>query len=334
MNDEIETHLHVVYALDDNFAILTGVSIRSLLENNHTEFDQISIHVIDGGISEGNKEKINDIVTSQQSIRAKIDIHFYSEFDKSQFIGLPESDRWTLASWLRLAVSDILSASVKTCLFLDGDTVVNGSLKDLMAVRLNDILIGGVVDMFNSDRRLQKRNLPENCIYLNAGVLLMNLAKMREDHFSRKIVEYAQANKEYFVALDQDTISGYVGGKYLLPPKYNNIGYGYLNIDTQAALYPKGYGSYTNEEISLAQKDPIIYHYGGTAYFGGRFLYKRKAWKWFRFYKKSTPYKTSKDIHIPKRPGALVRILSAWMFFRAPTTLVLLSLKLTKTEIQ
>ena len=54
-----EDEMYIVYASDDNFSDIMGVSILSLFENNKDE--NINIYILDSNISKDNKDKIESI---------------------------------------------------------------------------------------------------------------------------------------------------------------------------------------------------------------------------------------------------------------------------------
>ena len=50
--------MNVLYASDDKFAGILGTSLVSLMENNR-DSSEINVFILDDGISQGNKEKLN-----------------------------------------------------------------------------------------------------------------------------------------------------------------------------------------------------------------------------------------------------------------------------------
>ena len=50
--------MNILLASDDNYTPLLAVTLYSLLENNENEFNRINIYVLDGGISDYNKKRI------------------------------------------------------------------------------------------------------------------------------------------------------------------------------------------------------------------------------------------------------------------------------------
>ena len=50
--------LNILYATDENYAMYTGISLYSLLENN-TNIEHIKIHILDNGILNDSRLKLN-----------------------------------------------------------------------------------------------------------------------------------------------------------------------------------------------------------------------------------------------------------------------------------
>ena len=49
--------MNIIYATDDNYSFLAGVSIESLFENNK-DAGEINVYILDDGISDNNKEQL------------------------------------------------------------------------------------------------------------------------------------------------------------------------------------------------------------------------------------------------------------------------------------
>lgn len=53
--------MNVLYASDDKFSGILGTSLVSLMENNR-DSSEINVFILDDGISQGNKEKLNMVL--------------------------------------------------------------------------------------------------------------------------------------------------------------------------------------------------------------------------------------------------------------------------------
>ena len=167
-------------------------------------------------------------------------------------------------------------------IYLDTDIVVNGDISELYDIDLNDNYIGGV---FNILYYTQKKNLPAMLkipdieSYINAGVMLMNLKKMREDNVVKKLEHYIG---QFEGSVDQHIFNKVCYGKILnIPPKYN------MTMSYQD-LYqlPESEAFYRKKELREAIDDPMIIHYTGERK-PWTYANLPLAWKWYKYFRKS-----------------------------------------------
>ena len=162
--------LPVVLSADNNYAQHMAVTIASLLYNLS---GQCSVHfyILDGGLSEGNKQKIENL---------KVIKHFTIEYIKINIdeLGVYECNlpHLSVASYFRLKLPSILP-NLDKVLYLDSDIVVNGDISPIFSINLNGFLLAAVQDPYTSES--YKQSLDITGLYFNAGVLLFNLAEMR-----------------------------------------------------------------------------------------------------------------------------------------------------------
>ena len=263
--------INVGFCFDDNYAKYTGVTVASILSNSKQE-DNIHFYFVTNNITEENKEKI----LSLKSIKA-CEMSFIKPADNlfDEFINVKTDDRLPLASFFRLKLSSILK-DVDKIIYLDCDTVVNVSLREMFETDISDYPLGGVHDI--SRRRLSiKTKFGPDGDYINSGVLLLNLKKMREDNVEEQFLTYS---KEYAAEIflgDQHVIN-YVlkdGKIKVLHPKWN----------TQVGNF---------ESRSYYSKYPSIVHYIGCQkpwLFGSRTYFKDFYYK----YLDMTPWKLSEE---------------------------------------
>lgn len=128
-----------------------------------------------------------------------------------------------IASFYRLVIGEVLNE--EKCLFLDGDLIINTDLKKLYLENLDNYYIAGVRDLeffINPDRALsyfEKYDFKDCRNYVNAGVMLFNLTKLRQDHLQDKFLECMKTPYPY---MDQDILNKVCGKKIkILDWKYN-----------------------------------------------------------------------------------------------------------------
>ena len=62
----MDNHLQVAYATDNGYIKYTGISMYSLFDNNKN-FDDITVHILDNGISDEGKKQLKDITETLKS---------------------------------------------------------------------------------------------------------------------------------------------------------------------------------------------------------------------------------------------------------------------------
>ena len=203
--------INICLSSDDNYAKHAGVVIASILYNANSD-DNLIISILDGGIS----EKYKNEILSLKSIKnceinfIKIDNAMFDIFKDIQthaYISLP--------AYFRLKMPTFLPEAKKV-IYLDCDVIVNTSLKELYETDIDNYLLAGVLD---SKRRMIKKNPT----YINTGVLLINIEKLREDNLENKVLEYAKQNAKKIKFGDQEIINDVCKGKIKLIDKEWNV---------------------------------------------------------------------------------------------------------------
>ena len=121
-----------------------------------------------------------------------------------------EETFYTPYALLRLLAEDIPFIPDKI-LYLDADIVANGDIASLYNINIDKYEIAGVRDYYG--RFFFYPN------YLNSGVLLMNMKKIRQTKLLSKALKMCQKRKVFLP--DQTAINKFAKKKKFLPSKYN-----------------------------------------------------------------------------------------------------------------
>ena len=220
------THYYDFFLLCPN--TISSIS-RDVLYSLETEFNRCSIKIIDMGNSFSN-------------IKMKID-HISSP------------------TFYRLCLPDILSEYEK-CIYLDSDIIVNGDLGELFDTVIDEYYLAGVLsegiqlDKYYKKILCKRTGLKDVNSYINAGVLLFNLNKLRNDGITQQW--FNLINKE-FPTQDQDIINLSCYGKIkLLPLKFNAMTKCEAIKCNENNITDKVYDI---DEIKEARHNPIIIHF-------------------------------------------------------------------------
>ncbi len=117
------------------------------------------------------------------------------------------------ATYSRLLMPELLPPSVTKAIYLDADTIVLGDVaelwaidmqgKPLLAVQENDTVVSSPYGIV----AYKELGLPPDAKYLNAGVLVMDVAQWRQKRIHHRIMEYLHRYREKVLFWDQDGIN-------------------------------------------------------------------------------------------------------------------------------
>lgn len=256
--------INVCLACDDNYAKYAGVVIASILTNANID-DELAFFILDGGISQGKKDEINSLKSIKNCEIKFISINenLFEEYKKvitHKYLSIP--------AFYRLKISKLLP-DTKKIIYLDCDIVVNSSLKELFNSDLSDCIIGGVKD-------INKRMLKKNPNYVNSGMLVMDLEKIKNNDVEHQFEEWTKQNIDSIKMGDQQIINEVLKGKIkILSDVWNVQSSNFINRS-----------SYTNNPKIIhyvAKKKP--WHFGSFSY------HKNYYFKYLEL----TPWKLSEE---------------------------------------
>ena len=259
--------LNVVFAADDNYASFLSISMISLLEHNRTDFDNINIYVLDDGIKSANKEKINRIADEFSCRVTFIETKKLDEMDFN-VLGLERNlNESSLTTYARLFMSTLLPKDVDKVLYLDCDSLIVDSYKELWEIDISDYYIAGVLDGINTAVK-ESLGFNRNEKYINAGFLLVNLKKWRDDNVEETFIKFMAENQHRFYQHDQGVINNVFKNNILIvEPKYNlQIYFQTLDYDLARKFTCMETEYYTKEIVDHARENPVFLHFCGPNY--------------------------------------------------------------------
>ena len=248
--------MNIIYASDNNYAEILGVSVISLFENNKQE-PQIKVYILDDGISEENKEKLNQIFAKYGRTGIYLQIP-----DLNQLAGIQiDSQRWSLSTFSRLFLNELLPQSVEKILYLDCDILVKGSLKPLWSMDMDGYVLAAVPDCISPAHK-KNVDLKPNDFYINAGVLFLNMKEWRKQNVQQLCVDFIQQMNGKIPYVDQGVLNNVLKGKMKpLPLIYNVYSVLYDFSYQNLIKYRKPGNFYTQKEVEEAVKNPVVVHF-------------------------------------------------------------------------
>ena len=202
--------INICVSSDNNYVQHAGVVIASILANAAAE-DSLNFFILDGGISDENKSKI-------LQLKKLKDCHIeFIAIDASLFSGyqaIKTHGYITLPTYYRLKTASLLP-KLDRIIYMDCDMIATRSLANLFNTEMDDFPLAGVNDI--NSRRVRK-----NPTYINAGMTVMNLKKIREMELEDKFQTYAANNAETITCGDQQIINEVCKGKIkILDERWN-----------------------------------------------------------------------------------------------------------------
>ena len=272
--------MHIALTIDSKFVRYCAVTIVSILENNDPK--DIMLHIVSGHLPK------EDVLTlSQVAEKYGTSIAFYYiPHEKLQNYEVKwQKQRLSMVVFYRCVLASILPSTISRVIYLDSDTLVLGSLKELWDTNLNQLALAGVQDTDSPNPSYFERlQYAPSYNYINGGVLLLNLAYWRKHNIEQQCIKYYQQYPDRIILNDQDILNALLyDQKVLIDIKWNVQDDFYRNNRyTSPAWKP----SYTDAILH-----PIILHYSG-----------RKPWAYhamhplrhlFFHYQRLTPYDDS-----------------------------------------
>lgn len=246
--------MNVLYTCDNNYVWLMGISAISMFENNR-KLQNLNIYLLGENISKENKQILTDIGEKYNRKITVIDV---------PKIDIPEalvSARWPLSAFTRLYAGELLPDSVDRVLYLDCDTIIKGDLSEVDTWNVSGNVFWGIKDCIGKEYK-KNIGIGSNGLYVNAGVLLINLKELRKVSIKEKLSAYMSQYEKLINYADQDVLNGAFNGTIgVLPPQYDvmTIAATYSYKDIVRLRKPTNY--YSEEEINDAVANPIIIHY-------------------------------------------------------------------------
>jgi len=140
---------HIVYASDNGFAEILGVSLVSLYENSR-DMDEIHVYILDSGIEDDNRRKL-ECITSKYG---RSGIVWIQARNISEVLSMKVStDRGSISQYARLFVSSTLPENLDRVLYLDCDVVLMKSIRNLWNFDIHGKTAGALLDAFSPQYR-------------------------------------------------------------------------------------------------------------------------------------------------------------------------------------
>jgi lipopolysaccharide biosynthesis glycosyltransferase len=202
--------INVAFGIDRNYIPQLCVAMHSIEARNKN--NPLRFFVFHDGIDAAG---IAQVVTQRAAVE-------WIEICDSVLLGLdahrPSMSR---ATYFRLMIPQFMPPDVDRAIYLDSDLILQGDIAELWNFNLGGHALGAIVDAGLSSIDFAARyNLPSAGQYFNAGVLLLDVKKLREERtFDHTIDLLANNTYDYD---DQDALNISFWNRWTkIPPDWN-----------------------------------------------------------------------------------------------------------------
>lgn len=173
--------MHVAFCVDDNFCQHLAALVVTLQQHCHRP---IQAHLLSSGLNEDNLAALRSMTT------ASFSWSFYT-IGPQQCADLPISlqfgNRINQTTYYRILLADLLPKEITKVLYLDADIITLADIAPLFDTEIEGVAIAAVADGILSQQQRWLALSVEQPHYFNAGVLLMNLARWRENNLTEQV---------------------------------------------------------------------------------------------------------------------------------------------------
>ena len=244
--------MNIVLTFDNSYVQHASALIASICVNNEP---LITFFIISDYISSTNQKLLENMILSynNQVTFLSLDKKVLEDFP----IGEGTANTYvSLATYYRLFIPELIPQNVTRVIYLDCDVIVDGSLTNLWNIDLGDKCIAALQEQSILCRAgCERLNYPLNDLYFNAGVLVLNLDKIREKYSSKDYILYIKGHYREILFHDQDVLNKFFHtSKMFFPLRYNVMD----SFLRKHAKLPSYYEYNINEIF-----EPIVIHYSG-----------------------------------------------------------------------
>jgi len=282
-SDNDKKEIPIVFITSNDYVIPTGVAIDSLFLNKKPATMYKIYVIVTENVTAENKTKLIRCGKGNAQVNfIECNTSGLNEYVVPGYYVHP-------CDLLKFNISGLLPQYEKV-LYLDGDILINGDLSELYNTNISDAYLGAVSDLAAVKWGYQKRLGIAS--YFNAGVMLLNSARMRQEGFEEKLYRMKKQNPDY-ICMDQDVFNVAVKNEVVFfPVKYNVMLYNFLQpVCGGIAKLNEHYGT-SYESFDALLRDAVIVHL--TSEFKP-WMYKDIVMhkEWMLYFKKS-PFRRQK----------------------------------------
>lgn len=214
----------IFFSIDDSYAPFLSVALKSAIDNSKLENNYRAIVMFES-LSQDNRERLGGLATDNFKIDF-VEMNEGLETITDRLSNRIRSEYFTLTIYFRLFIASMFPEYDKA-IYIDSDIVLEEDIAELFSIDIGDNFIGACRDA-SIDGIEPFQSYVEQVVgvdrndYVNSGVLLMNLKRLRDADFDKHFLFLLNTYHFDSVAPDQDYLNAICKGSiYYLSPKWN-----------------------------------------------------------------------------------------------------------------
>ena len=250
----------MLYQANDYYAPYLGISLLSLLDHNK-HMQEIKIFIIDDGIAEENRSKIEQTAAefgrSITYLDTAIPQKLLEEANAPKFRG-------NYATYFKLFVLDELPEEVDRIIYVDSDTIIRGAFDAITEFDFNGAALAMVPAIYHNKYRA-KVGISQDDITYNAGIMAFDLAAWRANQCRMRLIRGMQEDPQMLSFAPDQSLAIKVLQKDLtqLPLRFNfSTLYSLFSYKDISKMFKcREAEMFKQEDIDEAYRNIAVYHF-------------------------------------------------------------------------
>lgn len=204
------TPVNIAFCINDNYVEQLIVVLWSIMKNLTTGRD-VNVWIVSSDMSDASKNYLRKLRLGFKNLHLN-----FLDIDAKELTQLPRTiDYISAETYYRYLLPNLLP-NIDKILYMDADIIVNGDISSLYDTDISKYYMAGGYDLYIDDIKYKSKiGFEQDELYVNAGVLLMNLKQMRTDNIPQKLIDTTKNMVSKVKYQDQDIINIVCRGKIL-----------------------------------------------------------------------------------------------------------------------
>lgn len=227
LKTELTNPIRVVLVADQNYVLPATVCVRSLLDSAAAG-DVLEVIFLARGFSAADSRNFYDSLEPGRHhvLLVNFELALASHAPTRVHKNMPD------ITYMRLMLDRFLPKEWDRCIYIDPDTLVRGSLRELFENSELSVIAAvpdpwtPLISSLNGVQEWQALSLDPAGRYFNAGVLLLSLAEWRLGNWTQRCEAFVEQYRESIVQYDQEVLNALLGDSVtILTPEWNTTSY-------------------------------------------------------------------------------------------------------------